>query len=81
MASKIHSGRLLGGQAEQKTFLKASRTPQAPPLGGHLGVQNRPEVVMEALPTRNLYRRAFWNGFGTSWTPIFKRFLSLRELR
>ena len=74
MASKIHSGGLLGGQAEKKTFLKASRTPQGPPLGGYLGVQNRSKAVMEALPTRNLYRRAFWNGFGTSWTRILKCF-------
>ena len=53
MASKIHSGGLLGGQAENNKFLKASRTPQAPPLGGYLGGQNRSKAVMEALPTHN----------------------------
>ena len=74
MGSKIHSGGLLGGQAEKKTFLIALTTPQGAPLGGYLGVQNRSKAVMEALPTHNLYRRAFWNGFGTSWTPILKPF-------
>ena len=74
MASKIHSGRIPESQAEQKTVLTASRMPRGPLLGSHLGVQNRSEAVMEALPTRNLYRRAFWNGFGTSWTPILKPF-------
>ena len=33
-------------------FLKASRTPQGPVLGGHLGVQNPSKPVLEALPTR-----------------------------
>ena len=33
MVSKIHSGGLLGGQAEKITFLKASRIPQGPILG------------------------------------------------
>ena len=69
MASKIHSGGLLGGQAEKITFLKASRTAQGPLLGGHLGVHFLSEAVIEGLPTRNLYRRAFWNDFGSSWTP------------
>ena len=53
MASKIHSGSLLGSQAEKNRFRKASRTPQGPPLGGYLGGQNRSKAVMEALPTRN----------------------------
>ena len=53
MASKIHAGGLLGGQAEKNTFLKASRTPQGPLLGGYLGAQNRSKAVMEALPRRN----------------------------
>ena len=53
MPPKTYSGGLLGGQAEQKTFLKASRTPQGPLLGGHLGVQNRSEALMEALPIYN----------------------------
>ena len=70
MASKIHAASLQGGQVEKKTFLKASRTPQGPPLGGYLGVQNRSKAAMEALPTRNLYQREFWNGFATSWTPF-----------
>ena len=53
MASKIHSGGLLGGQAENNKFLKASRTPQGPSLGSYLGTQNRSKAVMEGLPTRN----------------------------
>ena len=53
MASKIQSGALMGGQAEKNTFLKASRTPQGPPLGAYWGAQNRSKAVMEALPTRN----------------------------
>ena len=53
MVSKIHSGGILGGKAEKNTFLKASRTPQGPLLGGHLGGQNRSKAVMEAFPTRN----------------------------
>ena len=53
MASKIHSGGLLGGQAEKNTFLKASRTPQGPLLGGYLEPQNCSNAVMDALPRRN----------------------------
>ena len=53
LASKIHPGGIPGRQVEKKTFLKASRTPQGPPLGGYLGVQNRSKAVMEALPTCN----------------------------
>ena len=53
MASKIHSGGLLGGQAEKNMFLKASRTPQGPPLGGYLGAQNLSKAVMEVLPRRD----------------------------
>ena len=74
LASKIHSGGLPGGQVEKNTFLKASRTPQGLPLGDYLGTQNRSKAVMEALPTRNWYRREFWSGFETSWTPIFRWF-------
>ena len=66
--------RVLGGQPEKNTFLKASRTPQGPLLGSYLGAQNRCKAVMEALPRRNWYRRAFWNGSGTSWIPIFECF-------
>ena len=39
MASKIYSGGLLGAQAAKNTFLKASRIPQGPPLGGYLEAQ------------------------------------------
>ena len=53
MGPKISYGGFTGGQAEDETFLKASRTPQGPPLGGYLGAQNRSKAVMEALPTRN----------------------------
>ena len=53
MASKIQSGGLLGGQAEKNTFLKASRTPQGPLLGGYLGAQNRYKAIIEAFPRRN----------------------------
>ena len=53
MAAKIHSGGLPRGQVEEKTFLKASRTPQGPPLGGYWAAQSRSKAVMEALPTRN----------------------------
>ena len=66
MASKIHSGGVLGSQAEKKTDFNASRRPQEPFLGNPLGVQNRSKAVMEALPRRNGYRNAFWDGFGTS---------------
>ena len=52
MASKIHSGGVPGGQIEEKTFLKASRTPQGPLLGNHLGLQNRFKPVVEALSRR-----------------------------
>ena len=48
----------MGGQAEKKTFLEASRTPQGPLLGSHLGGQNRSEAVVEALPGQ------VWNDFG-----------------
>ena len=65
MASKIHSGGLLGGQAKKRTFSKASRTPQAPLLGGHLGIQNPSKPVPEAFPRRMWLRTVFWNGFGT----------------
>ena len=47
MGSKIHSGGVLGGQAEKKTFFNASRTPQGPLLGNHLGGQNRSKPVPE----------------------------------
>ena len=67
-------GGLLRGQAGKKTFLKASRMPQGPLWGGHLGGQNPSKPVPEAFPTRTWYRRAFWNRFGTSWTPILECF-------
>ena len=75
MGSKIHSGGVLGGQAEKKTFFNASRTPQGPLLGSHVGVQNRSKPVPEAFPRRIWHRRAFWNGFGTLWRLILKHFL------
>ena len=49
MASKIHSGNLQRGQAKKKTFLKTSKTPQGPPLGNHLGIQNHSKPITEAL--------------------------------
>ena len=52
MPSKIHSGGILGGQAEKESFFNASRTPQGLLLGSHLGVQNRSEGVLEAFPKR-----------------------------
>ena len=75
MGSKIHSGGVLGGQAEKKTFFNASRTPQGPLLGNHLGCQNRSQHVPDRFPRRIWYRRAFWNGFGTLWKLILKHFL------
>ena len=52
MAPKIRSGGLLGGQVRKNTFLMASRRPQGPLLGGHLGVENRSKLVLEAFPRR-----------------------------
>ena len=65
MGSKMHSGGVLEGQAEKKKFFDASRTPQGPLLGSHLGVQNRSKPVPEAFPRRICHRRSLWNGFGT----------------
>ena len=53
MGPKFNYGGLTGGQAEEETFLKPSRTPQGPVLGNHLGVENCSTAGMEALPTRN----------------------------
>ena len=63
MGSKIHSGGVLGGQAEKKTFFNASRTPQGPLLGNHLGGQNRSKPVQEVLPRRSCFRNTFWKSF------------------
>ena len=79
MASKIHSGGLLGGQPGKKTFLKASRTPQGSLLGDYLGIQNRCKPVPEAFPKRKCLRTAFWNGFGTPQRPILKPFLKAQR--
>ena len=75
MASKIHSGGLLGGQAEKKSFFNASRTPQGPLLGSHLGVQNRSRPLPEAFLRCIWHRKGFWHGFGTLFRPILKGFL------
>ena len=75
MASKIHSGGVLGGQAEEKMFFNAARTPQGPLLGNHLGSQNRSKPVPEGFPRRMWYRSPFWNGFGALWRVIFELFL------
>ena len=44
MASKIHSGDVLGGQSEKKTFFNGSRTPQGPLLGTQVGIQDAYDI-------------------------------------
>ena len=80
MASKIHSGGFLGGQAEKELFFNASRTPQGPLLGSHFGGENRSKLVPEAFSRCMWLRTPFWNGFGSLWRSILKLFLkSLRD--
>ena len=67
MASRIHSGDVLGGQAEEKTFFNASRTPQGPLLGSHVGVQTGSKPVPEAFPRRQMTSKNVWERF---WNPL-----------
>ena len=64
MASKIYSGGLLGGQTEKNMFLKPSRTPQGPPLGAYLEVQNRSKTLFEVTCVLETLPGRVWNDFG-----------------
>ena len=76
MAPKIHSAGLPGGQVRKKTVLMASRTPQGPLLGGHLGVENhsktRPGSVSKTHVTSNSVLERFWITLETDFKGNFE---------
>ena len=75
MASKIHFGGLLGGQAEKKMFLKASRTPQRPfweAIWEAKSFQTRPRSVYKTRVTSNSVLERFWNTLETDFKAFFE---------
>ena len=72
MASKIHSGGVLGGEAEKNTLFNASRTPQGLLLMSHLGVQNRSKRVSKTPMTSKSVLQQFWDALETDFDVFFE---------